>query len=158
MSVWNRSASCLLIMGNISLSWEGGEKIQFAAPQDKKFILGCCGFSLVCGFNVCLSFLQRENREGGGSEIQFTDKMESQHRCQEWKIVSIDKWKKFAVLGCDGSGRWVSVLATVLQLTCKALAGEILHLKIVYSETFFFGGGGGCLKILQHNRLEGIEE
>lgn len=69
---------------DISPSWEGG-KIQFAAPQDKKFILGCCGFRLVCGFNVCIPFFstERKNLEGGGSEIQFTGKMESQHRCQE---------------------------------------------------------------------------
>lgn len=103
----------------------GGVRIQFAAPQDKNFFLGCCSPSLVCGFKVCLSFLQRENREGGGSEIQFVDKMESQHRCQEWKTVSTDKWKKFAALGCDGSGRWLSVLATVLWLTfTRSPAGE----------------------------------
>ena len=53
----------------------GGGKIQFAAPQDKKFFLGCSGFSLVCGFNVCLSFLQRENRVGAGSQIQFTKRI-----------------------------------------------------------------------------------
>lgn len=124
MSNWNRSASCLLIIGNISSSW-GGVRIQFAAPQDKNFFLGCCSPSLVCGFKVCLSFLQRENWEGGGSEIQFVDKMESQHRCQEWKTVSTDKWKKFAALGCDGSGRWLSVLATVLWLTfTRSPAGE----------------------------------
>lgn len=43
------------------LKLKGGKK-QFAAPQDKKFILGCCGLSLVCGFNVCLSLLQRKPR------------------------------------------------------------------------------------------------
>lgn len=56
---------------DISPSWEGG-KIQFAAPQDKKFILGCCGFRLVCGFNVCIPFffLQRE-KTGREEDLRF---------------------------------------------------------------------------------------
>lgn len=143
MSERNCFASCLLIIGIISSSCEKG-KIQFAAPQDKKFILGCCEFSLVCGFKLCLSFLQSENREGGGSEIQFTDKMESQHRCQEWKIVSIDKWKKFAALGCDGSGRWASVLGAAIQPTWSQLA------KSCISRLFT-----GLRFPAKNNRLEG---
>lgn len=155
MSERNSFTSCLLIIGIVSSSCER-KKIQFAAPQDKKFILGCCGFSLVCGFKLCLSFLQSANREGGGSEIQFTNKMESQHRCQEWKIVSIDKRKKFVNVGLWWFWQMGFCLCQCVKTDMQGLDWyPWIVCSIVFVFCCCFLGVGACLKILQPSNTTG---
>lgn len=61
-------ASCLLIIGDISSSWDGrgGEKYNLLHHRtiNSSFFSGASGFGLVCEFYVCLSFFQRENQGG----------------------------------------------------------------------------------------------
>lgn len=94
ISEWDYSASCLRIISNISPSRDVGQKHNLL-----RHTTGNVSWDATVSVLFMDSMCVRENREGGGSEIQFTDKMESQHRCQKWKIVSIDNWKKFALLG-----------------------------------------------------------
>lgn len=145
ISEWDYSASCLWIINNISPSRDVGQKHILLHHTTGNVSWDAMVSVLFMG-SMCV----RENREGGGSEIQFTDKMESQHRCQKWKIVSIDNWKKFALLGSDNSPS----LPLCYSWHARSLAGEVLHLNTVYWEFSFFW----CLESLQHNRLELQEE
>lgn len=155
MSEWNRPASCLLIIGNISSSWEGG-KTQFAAPQDKKFILGCCGFRLVCGFNVCLSFFAV--RKPGGRRIwdsicgqdgkpKQMSGVKNSFNWQVKEVCSIGLWWFWQMAFCPCH----CVTADMEGLSWWNPASQDCFLR----DCFFFLG---FLKFLQHNRLEGQEE
>lgn len=68
---------------DISPSW-GGE-YNLLHHRTRNSSLGAVGSGLFVDSMCVFHFFstERKNWEGGGSEIQFTGKMESQHRCQE---------------------------------------------------------------------------
>lgn len=126
---------------DISPSWEGG-KYNLLHHRTRNSSLGAVGSGLFVDSMCVFHFFstERKNLEGGGSEIQFTGKMESQHRCQEWKIVSVDKWKKFAVWG------WQMCFC---PWHCVTADEHGWHPANLFTGFFFSN-----LKILQYNRLE----
>lgn len=61
--------------------------------------LGAVGSVLFVDSNCVFPFYRAQTVGEEDLRFNLRTRWKSQHRCQEWKIVSIDKWKKFVSVG-----------------------------------------------------------